>query len=112
MCGTREAGAIWEQCYADCLIGLGFSQGIASTCCFYQEKWGVSVVAHGIDFTALGTDEALNLYEAGLKKAFEMQIRGRLGTDTKDDKEIRILNRIERITRKGLVYEADPQDVE
>ena len=45
-------------------------------------------MVHGDDFTALGTDESLNLYEAGLQKAFECKIRGRLGTDKKDDKEI------------------------
>ena len=112
MYGTRDAGAIWEQCYVDCLINLGFSQGVASPCCFYHEKWGISVVVHGDDFTALGTDEALDLYEAGMKKAFEIKIRGRLGTDEKDDKEIRILNRIVRITPKGLFYEADPRHVE
>ena len=112
MYGTRDAGAIWEQCYVDCLINLGFTQGVASPCCFYHEKWDISVVVHGDDFTALGTDEALDLYEAGMKKAFEIKIRGRLGTDEKDDKEIRILNRILRITPKGLEYEADPRHVE
>ena len=86
MYGTRDAGAIWEQCYVDCLIDLGFQQGIASPCCFKHEKWGVSVVVHGDDFTALGTDESLDLYEAGLQKAFECKIRGRLGTDKKDGK--------------------------
>ena len=112
MYGTRDAGAIWEQCYVDCLIGLGFKQGIASPCCFEHEEWGVSVVVHGDDFTALGTDEALDLYEAGLKKAFGCKIRGRLGTDVKDSKEIRILNRIVRIVEDGLLYEADPRHVE
>ena len=112
MYGTRDAGAIWEQCYVDCLIDLGFQQGIASPCCFKHEKWGVSVVVHGDDFTALGTDESLDLYEAGLQKAFECKICGRLGTDKKDDKEIRILNRIVRITDEGLMYEADPRHVE
>ena len=112
MYGTRDAGAIWEQCYANCLIDLGFKQGVASPCCFEHKEWGVAVVVHGDDFTALGTDEALNLYEEGLKKAFECKIRGRLGTDKGDMKEIRILNRIVRITEDGLLYEADPRHVE
>ena len=112
MYGTRDAGAIWEQCYVDCLIGLGFKQGVASPCCFEHKEWGVSVVVHGDDFTALGTDESLNLYEAGLQRSFDCKIRGRLGTDATDMKEIRILNRIVRIVEKGLVYEADPRHVE
>ena len=69
-------------------------------------------MVHGDDFTALGTDESLNLYEAGLKRSFDCKIRGRLGTDESDMKEIRILNRIVRIVEKGLVYEADPRHVE
>ena len=81
MYGTRDAGAIWEHCYVDCLIDLGFRQGVASPCCFKHDEWGVSVVVHGDDFTALGTDEALDEYEAGLQKAFDCKIRGRLGTD-------------------------------
>ena len=83
MYGTRDAGAIWEQCYVDCLINLGFKQGIASPCCFRHDGWGISVVVHGDDFTALGTDEGLDLYEAGLAKAFETKVRGRLGLDAK-----------------------------
>jgi len=70
------------------------------------------VVVHGDDFTALGTDEALDKYEAGLRKSFECKVRGRLGAEAKDDKEIRLLNRIIRITDKGLLYEADPRHAE
>ncbi len=112
MYGTRDAGAIWEQCYVDCLEGLGFKQGLGSPCCFYHQEWQVSVVVHGDDFTALGTDDSLDKYEAGLKKSFECKIRGRLGSEAKDTKEIRLLNRIIRITEKGLLYEADPRHAE
>ena len=66
----------------------------------------------GDDFTALGTDDALNRYENGLKKTFECKIRGRLGLDKGDDKEIRVLNRILRVNEEGLFYEADPRHVE
>ena len=30
MYGTRDAGALWEQCYADALCAMGFVQGKAS----------------------------------------------------------------------------------
>ena len=61
---------------------------------------------------SLGTDEALNKYEAGLSKAFECKFRGRLGMEAHDMKEIRMLNRIIRITPQGLLYEADPRHAE
>ena len=58
------------------MISMGFKQGISSPCCFEHEEWGVAVVVHGDDFTTLGTDDALNRYEAALKKTFECKIGG------------------------------------
>ena len=110
--GTRDAGAIWEGCYGDALANMGFAQGKASPCCFYSAAWNVSVVVHGDDFTALGTATALDLYEAGMSKAFEVKLRGRMGPEPNDLKEIQILNRIVRYNDDGLTYEADPRHVE
>lgn len=112
MYGTRDAGAIWESCYVESLVNMGFVQGHASPCCFEHPQWQVSVVVHGDDFSALGTDEALDKYEAGLRKSFECKMRGRLGVEKNDLKEIRMLNRIIRITPTGLMYEADPRHAE
>ena len=55
MYGTRDAGAIWENSFTSCLLGMGFTQGSASPCCFRHDKWQVKVVVRGDDFTALGT---------------------------------------------------------
>ena len=112
MYGTRDAGAIWENCYTKCLVDLGFEQGVASPCCFWHPEWKVSVVVHGDDFTALGTPQSLDLYEAGMCKAFECKLKGRLGRRDSDLKEMRMLNRIVRIDDHGLRYEADPRHVE
>ena len=60
MYGTRDAGAIWESCYASCLTKMGFVQGKASTCCVEHPTSGVNVVVHGGDFTALGTQASLD----------------------------------------------------
>ena len=112
MYGTRDAGAVWESYYVDCLVSIGFIQGSGSPCCFWHPKWKVSVVVHGDDFSALGTDASLDEYEAGLQKSFECKLRGRLGLEDHDLKEIRMLNRIIRITPTGLLYEADPRHAE
>ena len=111
MSGTRDAGAIWESCYSDALVQMGFTAGAASPCCFYHAAWGVSVVVHGDDFTALGTANALDGYEAALRESFQIKIRGRLGEEDTDQKEIRILNRTVRVTPGGVVYEVDPRHV-
>ena len=110
--GTRDAGAIWEAVYTDALISMGFAQGKASPCCFYHDGWKVSIVVHGDDFTALGNDDGLSKWEAGMAKAFEVKLQGRLGPDPGDKKEVRILNRILRWSDDGISYEADPRHVE
>ena len=38
--------------------------------------WGVSVVVHGDDFTALGTPDGLDKYEQGMAEAFECKLKG------------------------------------
>ena len=65
-------------------------------------------MVHGDDFTALGTDDGLDWYTAELEKVSEIKVRGRLGEGTADT-EIRILNRVIRITSQGVSYEADPR---
>ena len=112
MYGTRDAGAIWENCYATCLTGIGFTQGISSPCCFNHPEWNVSVVVHGDDFTAVGSPNALNKFEEGMQKSFECKLKGRLGLRPEDCKEMRVLNRIVRVTDNGLLYEADPRHAE
>ena len=82
MYGTRDAGAIWEGCYTSCLVDLGFKQGAASPCCFSHAEWGVHVVVHGDDFTALGTAHGRDLYEQGMQKRFECNI---LSASSRDD---------------------------
>ena len=112
MYGTRDAGAIWETCYTDCLVNMGFVQGVASPCCFEHKEWKVSVAVHGDDFTALGNTQGLSKYEEGMKNTSECKIKGRLGRGKDDLKEMRVLNRIVRITDDGLLYEADPRHAE
>lgn len=112
MYGTRDAGAIWENCYSNCLTKMGFVQGASSPCCFVHHEWGVSVVVHGDDFTAVGSPEALDKYEKGMQQTFECKLKGRLGVRPDDCKEMRVLNRIVRVCDDGLRYEADPRHAE
>ena len=77
--GTRDAGMIWEDCYADILVKMGFRRGIASPCCFYHAGRHLSLVVHGDDFTCLGTAANLKWYEDELGKAFGIKVRGDWG---------------------------------
>ena len=77
--GTRDAGSIWEDCYRHTLETAGFKSGIASPCVFFHEGKNIACVVHGDDFTSLGSDSALDWVEDILAKAFDFQVRGRLG---------------------------------
>ena len=79
MYGTRDAAGIWESCYSDALVEMGFSAGKASHCCFYHAQWQVTDVVHGDDFTALGDKQNLDAYEKALAERFDLKIRGRRG---------------------------------
>ena len=104
--GTRDAGMIWEQCYRDALESNGCSSGVSNPCLFRHIDRDMSVVVHGDDFTAMGTDADLDWYTSELQKVFEIKVRGHIGEGT-EETEVRISNRIVRITPTGVRYEAD-----
>ena len=64
----------------------------------------IRVVVHGDDFTLLGYEESLDWFIEQLKKKFEYKHRRRLGPEDKDDKAIRILNRIVSWDSAGIKY--------
>ena len=100
--GTRDAGAIWEECYAGALVEMGFTRGVASPCCFYHAGRNLRVVVHGDDFTCLGPKAEITRYEDELASRFEIKRRGHIGECDGCVREIRILNRILRLTDDGL----------
>ena len=112
MYGTRDAGMLWEMVYTDALKAVGFVQGVASPCCFHHPAWGVAVVVHGDDFTALETPEGLDKSEQEMCSAFACKLEGRIGHEATDLKEVRVLNRMLYLTQQGLHDEADPRHVE
>ena len=73
---------------------------------------GLRVVVHGDDFTCLGPRVEVRRYEDALAERFEIKRRGHIGEDEGCVREIRILNRILRLTQDGLRYEADPRHAE
>ena len=77
--GTRDAGQLWEDCYAQKLIDTCFVRGVSSPCCFDHPERNIRVVVHGDDCAALGTATQLQWYEQGLASAFEIKIMRRLG---------------------------------
>ena len=57
--GTRDAGKLWEDAYTQVLEGIGFKTGVSNPCVFHHPVKDITIVVHGDDFTALGSDQAL-----------------------------------------------------
>ena len=110
--GTRDAASRWEALYSGKLEEAGFEKGKASPCCYYHREWDARCVVHGDDFTFEAEEESLNKIEKLMTETFECKVEGRLGNGKNDKKEVRILNRIMRRTRKGATWEADPRHAE
>jgi hypothetical protein len=79
---------------------------------FYHRKYNIRIVVHGDDFTILGFEESLDWFKTKIQKKYEIKFRGRLGPENKDDKEIRILNRVVYWTKEGIKYEPDQRHAE
>ena len=88
MYGTRRAAQGWEAEYISTMTKIGFECGKASPCCFYHRKWDLRCVVHGDDFACIGEEEDLNRYELALENHYELKIRGSLGPEDTDLKEI------------------------
>ena len=110
--GTRDAAQNWEHAYIEFLESIGFVSGVASPCIFHNKDKNVRVVVHGDDFTLLGSADNLDWFRKEISKRFEVKFRGRLGPGDKDDKSIRILNRVITWSDDGIEYEADQRHAE
>ena len=76
--GTREAGKLREDTYTQAMEHAGLVTGSANRCVFYHKARDITIVVHGDDFTALGTDNDLDWYENRLKDNFEIKIETKL----------------------------------
>ena len=111
MYGTRDAAMNWATEYGETLKQAGFVQGKHSACLFYHEAKEVAVMVHGDDFVAVGDPKHLAETEAILAKKYKIKVE-RLGPDDGDMKEVKILNKIVRITTEGIELETDPRHAE
>ena len=85
----------------------GFVKGRAVSSVFYHPVTGVRLVVWGDDFTFLGYEADLKEVLDRMGKWYVIKLRGVLGPDSEDMKEIRILNRMVRWKSEGIEYEAD-----
>ena len=107
--GFRPAAAAWEPLYASELGSVGFRRGVLCGVVFHHRGRYISLAVHGDVFTFCGLDEDLLWIKELLPQWFDVKVRGMLGDDYKDDKEIIILPRILGWTKYGIEYETGPK---
>jgi hypothetical protein len=110
--GTRDAPARWEAFLASELAKMGFERGKASPCCFRHSTRDLRCIVHGDDFVFTGDDRDLDWAQHEMSTRFLIKVIGRLGGDSGDLQELRVLNRVLRWERDGIYYEADPRHQE
>ena len=112
MYGILDAAQNWYQEYLEQLIQIGFQQGKASPCLFYNEDKGIRTYVHGDDYVSTGKPEALKLMKGQLEKKYTVKTQI-LGPGQGDQQCIKIFNRVFTWTAKeGKTYGADPRHVE
>jgi hypothetical protein len=93
-------------------VEYGFVQGVSAPTVFFHAEKMLECVVHGDDFTVLGFDEDLDDLTAAMKSWFEVKVRGRIGPDLNDGKEITILNRTVTWLDWGINIVADQKHAE
>ena len=112
MYGTRDAAFNWETAYSEFMEEGGFKRGRASPCVFHHPERNIKGVIHGDDFTMLGYEKDLDWFRKHMEERFEIKLKASLGLEEKDDKYVRILNRVVEWDQEGITYEADQRHAE
>jgi hypothetical protein len=110
--GTRDAASNWEREYTETFQNMGLKQGLSSPCIFRSEEEDITVVVHGDDFTVLSDEIGIEKVRRAMESKYRIKMRGILGRGREDEKEIRLLNRIIRVTPAGVEIEADQRHAE
>ena len=111
MYGTRDAALNWSKEYGDTLKKSGFIQGKNNPCLFQNKEIDVSIMVHGDDFIAVGSEKNLKTTRAILEDKYKIKVEV-LGDKKDQTMELRILNKVVRLTHEGVELEADPRHVE
>ena len=107
MYGTRDAALNWSAEYSESPITSGYVQGRSNACLFHNAKLEVSVMVHGDDFVAVGSDKGLADARSTLESRYKLKVE-LLGNGPGCVSEVRILNKVVRHTPQGIELEADP----
>ena len=112
MYGLRKAASERGNHYSKLLEDVGVVGLISSGVVFHHRVKDISSAVHGDEFAFCGLGSELTWTRGLMHKWFEVKVRGVLGTEEGDDKEVSILGRWVRCDEGGILYEADPRHCE
>ena len=122
MYGGRDAGNCWDDFSEKVMRSLGFTEGVFSTCLYYNAKQDTCAWRHGDDFVVLATRTQHAQFHAEANKQMILKQEGILGPlkEAGDKQEVRCLNRLLRYVQppfrsadEGYVeWESDPRHCE
>ena len=78
---------------------------------YYHEEKGIRCMVHGDDFVTVWRRGKLRWFQKCLKGRFETK-ETVVGTGPGEETEVKVLNRIIRVTAEGWEYEADQRHAE
>ena len=107
--GMRSAAQAWEEEYASKMIDIGFARRASNSTVFHRQSTGCRCVVHGDDFTFLCYGDHVKELVDKMGQWYDLTVRGVVGDDDGDDKEVTIFNRTLKHTGDGLEYSADPR---
>ena len=91
--------------------GIGFRKGASSPCTFCHPTYKICMAVHGDEFVSAGSYNSLRWLDEKLKGHFQIKTEV-LGEDKALLKEARLLNRVIRWRKDGIVWEPDPRHCE
>ena len=110
--GMRTAASNWEKEYSSTLEAVGFRPGRATVVAFYHPERDVRIIVHGDDFVVEGKQSDLEWVRDVLTSKYILKVRGILGPDSGDQKNIVTLGGVVEWRENELWWEADPRHVE
>lgn len=92
MHGTRDAALNWYDQYSNQLLSIGFTQGVATPCVFYNKEQGIRAFVHGDDYVGTGKLSSFKWMQDNLEKKYKLMTQV-LGPNKEHMKEGKVLNR-------------------
>ena len=85
------------------------SAGGTAPTVFHHPGWKVRVVVHGDDFTVSGKQQHLDMVKTEMRELYIITVKGVMGPDAGECKDMCILNWRLKVEGEFLIYEPDPK---